>query len=290
MPDIRNLEGESSENLYKVFMEAFSDYSQPITWSREDFEESNARRGLDLSLSLGAYEDGRMLGFILNGRGSWAGKPAAYDLGTGVLPGARGSGLAGLLAGRLVSFLGAKGFQTYVLEVLRDNAAAIRTYEKAGFRVTRRFECPRGSFADPGKPEPRGLVITDLPGGRLFPRDRISAFRGWEPSWQNSDDSVERTPGKLVVLGALMEDRLVAYLVAGTNGSIWQLAVAPELRRRGLGTALLRALAARVGPELRYINVQADDEASLALLASCGVAEGPGQFEMTRELTAKVEA
>ena len=34
---------------YSSFVEAFSGYAVPATWSQADFEESNAGRGLDLS-------------------------------------------------------------------------------------------------------------------------------------------------------------------------------------------------------------------------------------------------
>jgi ribosomal protein S18 acetylase RimI-like enzyme len=284
MREIRILEGESVERLYGAFMGAFADYAVPVSWSLDEFAESNARRGLDLSISLGAYEGERILGFILNGRGSWGGRPAAYDLGTGVLPEARGGGLSGELAARLVGFLPGRGIARYVLEVLRDNAPAIKTYERAGFRVSRLLECPGGSFVEPGLPEPVGLEILELPAGAAFPRSLFASFRDWEPTWQNSDDSVARMPGRLVVLGARLEGEILGGLVAGVNGSIWQLAVARGARRRGIGTALLRALAARSGPSLRYVNVQANDEASLGLLARAGISGGPGQYEMTREL------
>lgn len=284
MTRIASLEHETQEGLYPVFMEAFADYSVPVTWSLADFLESNQRRGLDLSISLGAWDGDDLVGFIMNGRGAWAGRPSAYDLGTGVLPRARGSGLAGELASRLVSFLPGKGLELYVLEVLRDNLAAFKTYEKAGFRITRSLECPAGTWACPAAQAATDVEIVELPSGGAFPRSEAAAFRDWEPSWQNSDDSIARTPGPLVVLGARRDGRLVGHLVASPAGTIWQLAVAREERRKGIGSALLSALAARVGPTIRYINVQADDRATRGLLASGGITEGVGQYEMIREL------
>ncbi|HRZ88309.1 MAG TPA: hypothetical protein P5117_02385, partial [Spirochaetia bacterium] len=84
MQEFMTLEAESLQVVYAVFMEAFSDYSVPVTWSFEEFRASCLRRGVDLSISLGAREDGRLVGFVLNGRGTWGGMPAAYDAGTGV--------------------------------------------------------------------------------------------------------------------------------------------------------------------------------------------------------------
>jgi len=296
MPDVRSLAGEDAGRLYGAFMAAFADYSVPLRMSFSDFAENNARRGFDPSISLGAYEGDRLVGFVLNGLGRWSGRPAAYDLGTGVLPEARGSALAGTLASRSVALLPSRGLELYVLEVIRGNLPAFKTYEKAGFSITRSLECPEGSYADDGRPSPEGLEVVELPGGAAFPRSRVARFRDWEPSWQNSDDSIARMPGRLSILMARLtggpEDvaeggeggRLAGFVVASPKGTIWQLAVARDLRRMGIGSALLRELARRVGPALRYVNVDARDEICLSFLARRGLGPGVGQYEMAREL------
>jgi ribosomal protein S18 acetylase RimI-like enzyme len=284
MPDIRSLAGESEKWLYEAFISAFADYSVPMTMTEAEFAENNRRRGLDLDISLGAYEGDQLIGFIMNGRGFWGGKAAAYDLGTGVLPGSRGSGLSGALAAELIANLPERGIELYLLEVIRENAPAFKTYDRVGFRITRSLECPAGGYADSGTPEPAGLEIVDLPAGAAFPRAEAAALRDWEPSWQNSDDSIARMPGPLVVLGARIDGSLAGVLVASPRGTIWQLAVARGMRRRGSGSALLRELARRVGPALRYVNVQADDTECLRFLAARGLGAGVGQYEMIREL------
>jgi len=290
MPDIRSLAGESATRLYAAFGAAFADYSVPMTMTEAEFEANNLRRGLDLGISLGAYEGEALIGFIMNGRGVWGGKATAYDLGTGVLPGSRGAGLSGELARRLIEELPRHGIGLYLLEVIRGNAAAFKTYERVGFRITRSLECPAGDYADAGgaaaagRAPPPGLEIVQLPGGAAFPRAEAAAMRDWEPSWQNSDDSIARWPGRLVILGAKLDGALAGYIAASEKGTIWQFAVARGARRRGIGSALLRELAQRAGPALRYINVQADDAESLRFLAARGLGAGVGQYEMLREL------
>lgn len=283
MSEIETLEAEGLERVYGAFMEAFSDYSVPVSWSFEEFRASCLRRSVDLSISLGAREEGRLVGFVLNGRGTWAGAPAAYDAGTGVVPAARGSGLAGRMAERILEILPALGIRRYVLEVIRDNIPAFRTYVKAGFEVTRSLECPGGVFADPGRPAQPGLEVGE-PGRERLDAGAAVARRDWEPSWQNSDESVRRAVEPLVVLEARLAGRSAGHLVASRNGTIWQLAVDRDLRGRGIGTALLRTLASRLGPSIRYVNVQADDEATLGLLVACGIGPGVGQYEMIREI------
>jgi ribosomal protein S18 acetylase RimI-like enzyme len=51
------------------------------------------RRGFDPALSFAAF-DGCIMGFTLNGTGTFGGVPTAYDTGTGTLPEYRGRGLA----------------------------------------------------------------------------------------------------------------------------------------------------------------------------------------------------
>jgi ribosomal protein S18 acetylase RimI-like enzyme len=284
MPEIRSLAGESGNRIFEAFAAAFADYSVPVDMSKADFDEDNARRGLDPAISLGAYQGDRLVGFVMNGRGTWAGRPAAYDVGTGVLPEARGAGLAGTLAARLVEFLPSRGLELYVLEVIRDNLAAFKTYQKAGFCVTRSLECLRGAYADTGRSPPAGLDIVELPSGKDFPCAAAGACRDWEPTWQNSDESIARTPGRTIAVGAQLDGKLSGYIVSSPNGVLWQLAVGREHRGRGIGSALLRELARRVGPSMRYINVQADDIECLRFLTARGLRKWVGQYEMLREL------
>lgn len=288
--ELHSLEGVGLSRLYEAFMAAFADYAVPIRWSAEEFALSNKRRGYDPSVSLAAFEEGRIVGFVLNGRGRWEGREAVYDLGTGVLAEARGSGLAGRLASRIIEDLPALGIERYVLEVIRENLPAYKTYLKAGFAVTRSLECHEGSFVDPGTPKPAGVTVRELGDGGAFPRDQARAMRDWRPAWQNDDAAIARAPELVRVFGAFEGDRLVGYLVGQGDGLIWQLAVAGPSRRRGVGTALVRALAAgRAGadgkaPRLRYINIQADDIASMALMDKAGAPRTVGQFEMTLEI------
>ena len=285
MPELRTLAGESGDRIHQAFLAAFADYNVPMDMTRAEFDEDHARRGFDPSISLGAYEGDRLVGFIFNGRGTWQGRPAAYDNGTGVVPEARGTGLSGKLAAKVIELLRAQGIELYVLEVMRDNMPAFKTYERAGFHITRWLECVRGTFADTGRTTPSAVEIVEVPTGKGFPRAEAAACRDWEPTWQNSGDSIERMPGPMVALGARLDGKLVGYVVSSSEGVIWQLAVERELRCRGIGSALLRELAVRVGTTMRYVNVRADDGECLRFLDARGIHAWVGQYEMIREMT-----
>lgn len=286
-----SLERVSEETLYRVFLDAFFDYAVPITATMDDFLAMHVRRGVSYVSSVGAFDGDRLAGFIFNGEGIWNGGRCAYDAGTGVIPAYRGIGLSKALAEETGRLLRASGFSHWLLEVLIDNDKAIRTYKGAGFFTTRRFSCPDGMVADPTGAAEAAMYRAGVKIDALDTLDirRFSAWRAWEPSWQNSDASVARSPERLFTLGAFpaggRNGEPVGYIVATEKGSVLQLAVHPDHRRSGIGKSLVAALASRT-PEgkVRYVNVQSDDEATLGLLATFGIQGGPAQWEMLRNL------
>jgi len=255
-----------------------------------DFLAMHERRGVSLEDSVGAFDGDRLAAFIFNGAGTWLGRRCAYDAGTGVIPAYRGSGLSKALAAESIRRLRGQGFENWLLAVLVNNEKAIKTYKGAGFKETRRLRCPQGVLTDAAQLAPDAvkkagisIVKTDS-----FGIDRYSGFRDFEPSWQNSDDSIRRAGGALDVLEARdATGRPLGCLVAAPSGSVAQLAVDRSARRRGIGTALLLSLAAHT-PQgaIRYVNVDSGDAGTLGLLRSLGIESSLDQWEMICALRA----
>lgn len=287
-----NLQSVPDEDVHAAFLDAFSDYAVPMNMSLADMQVMHLRRGIAKSASIGAFGlDGKLAGFILNGDGIWDGLRCAYDGGTGVLPAFRGQGLSKAMAQEAKRRLKALGFKRWLLEVLVENEPAYKTYHGAGFCVTRRFACPRGTVADAPAKAAAAVTKAGVDIRPLGHRDtaRFYAFRDWKPSWQNSDESLARTPEALVCLGAWDakdgDSAPVGYIAATQGGSIFQLAVHPEHRARGVGRALACSVAATTpNGSLRYINIASEDEASLGLMRSLGVADSVDQWEMVLDL------
>ena len=101
-----------------------------------------------------------------------------------------------------------------------------------------------------------------------------------QPSWQNSTNSIHRARFPHVTLG---NEDSYAVLFPDT-GDLPQLAVRPEARRRGLGTALLHEAAAIAGKPLRIINVDERDAGIANFLERAGAQRIVRQLEMTRRL------
>jgi ribosomal protein S18 acetylase RimI-like enzyme len=68
------------------------------------------------------------------------------------------------------------------------------------------------------------------------------------------------------------------------NGDLAQLAVRPEARRRGLGTALLHEAATVAGKPLRIMNVDERDRGIANFLERAGAIRTVRQLEMARKL------
>ncbi|MFH0778164.1 MAG: GNAT family N-acetyltransferase, partial [Candidatus Eisenbacteria bacterium] len=149
---------------YRAFMEAFSDYGVDMSRVTEDvFNKRATKNGIDYGCSVGAYDSGRMVGFTLVGVDAWMKELCAFDIATGVVKAHRGRGLAKGMFDALLPGLRAGGVKRLVLEVLRDNRAALKAYEKIGFRVTREFECFEVSS------DSVGLRKTVVPGLEIGP-------------------------------------------------------------------------------------------------------------------------
>lgn len=92
----RTLENCDLLTVYEVFKAAFSDYIVPMKPAFLQFENILLRRGYNSALSIGAFEDAQLVGFILSSSRMWHGKKSLYTIGVGVIPAKRGQKIARL--------------------------------------------------------------------------------------------------------------------------------------------------------------------------------------------------
>ncbi len=284
----RFLSRELFPRVHQTFREAFADYYVDTSGVTESVLFNRAvKNGVDFDVSVGAFDGERMVAVTIVGRDEWKGGPAAYDIGTGVIPGHRGNGLAGGMLDFALPRLRERGVKRFVLEVIQDNEPAIKVYEAAGFRIMREFDCFRWPLDR--------VVSRDLPGSPLEIRaatsdllDEISRHVEWRPSWENSFSSLRRIPDRLCVYGAYDAGELAGLLVYyPALNWINTLVVKREYRRRGVATALLVHFAhERPGNEtiVKFVNVDHGDKATLALLEKTGFEAHVQQYEMEMEL------
>ena len=263
MVEVRPIGGSPFEVIADCFREAFRDYIVPMRPTDAQLSEMLRRRGWERSVSVGAFEEGRLIGFTLNalrdGRG--------YDSGTGVVASHRRRGLASQMMTASTSLLREAGASEYVLEVLTANTAAVALYQREGFKQSRQFQC--WSFP-PGAPEARSPRAIDFP--------EVETWWDIQPSWQNSTESIRAAGDEMVVIG----DDSSYLALFPSNGDVAQTAVRPDARRKGRGRSLLLAAAAIAAKPLRIINVDDSDRGVSRFLEGAGAVRTVMQFEMTR--------
>lgn len=275
----RLLSAPDSAKLFECFLEAFSDYQVEMRVSREEFEQRLVRDGVRLEISVGAFDETRMVGFYMNALGEWQGKPTAYDAGTGVIPGYRRQGIAEELFAFMAPRLKEASVEQYLLEVLTGNERAVGLYRKLGFVDTRRLAVFRRGAPLSSDAEPE-IRCVEEPDWELF-----KSFWDCEPSWQNSIDAAERVANDRVVVCAYVDETCVGYGIAFKPWvSLMQLAVAPEQRRKGTGSKILSALQREVSAteSLKVSNIDEGLEGTLAFYERNGFKMVLEQYEMVK--------
>lgn len=232
------------------------------------------RRGYVPEASIGVFEGTRVVAFTLNGLGNWHGVRTGYDSGTGVVRSHRGRGLSRKMLDASSDLLSRQGALQYLLEVLQSNDQAFGVYRKAGFEIVRELQC-WALMQGESLPTPRVERIDD-PDWEL-----VRQFFDVEPSWQNSIESVRRAAAPRTCLASQSAGRLAGFAVVFDSGDLPILAVAPAMRRRGIGRELIAAASRTAGVTLRIVNVEGDYGAGF--LEACGAVRTVRQFEMLRQ-------
>ena len=290
MPLIRNLKNTDFDTLFAGFERAFADYE--ISFNKDEVRAMLKRRGFDDHLSFAAFVDNEIVSFTFNGIGQFNGLKTAYDTGTGTAQDYRGRHLAGQIFSTALPFLKEDGVEQYLLEVLQNNLSAIKVYRDMGFEVTRELNCYRRKISQITNLTRRETTSTDLKTKNSLPIEikpitvesvrELCHFNDFQPSWQNSIESIERGREGLHCLGAFINREPSGYCVYDPmTGDIAQLAVKPEYRRQGVGTALLScAIEGLETDAVKILNVDAADVTLPAFLQSKNIPLSTKQFEM----------
>ena len=139
----------------------------------------------DLELSVGVFENQKLIAFILHGWDTIKNQKVVYNGGTGVIPSKRGNGLTKRMYLFSLPVLQKKGVDKIVLEVISKNIQAIKSYEKSGFTKTRELACFKGSFKS--KRINKDLEIRPL---LAYPWKIMESFWDINPTWQNSKNAM----------------------------------------------------------------------------------------------------
>ncbi len=260
------LDQYSLEDCLECFNDAFSDYKQPTQFTLEQFQLINEIRGVDYSRSIGADDNGTLVGLIINAVRRWNNKLTAYDCGTGVRPQYREKGIAKEIFQACLQTMRDHGVTQYLLEVIQSNEKALNLYKKQGFEITREFDCIVGinPYFVPNPPKDSAELLQSPPpmpenvinhlknaidvdihqiSFEKLNSHELNALWDFPPSWQTSLDTVATRTDLYGCFEAQLDGKFVGYAIFSLrNGEIAQIAVSPNHRRKGVGTLLLNRI------------------------------------------------
>lgn len=280
----QTLENTSIEALHEAFVMAFSDYQVKIDLPLWKFQNMLKRRGFVSSISMGAFIDNKLVGFILNGLRRWNGQLTVYDVGTGVIGEYRKQGITSSLFKQIQELLMKQGVEQYLLEVIQANTSALELYKKQNFKIVRSFSC--FSLSKENYKKQKNHIVEHI--NKFHPEDwnKFMGFWDYSPSWQNSIDSVNSLPDEMVYSFVRLDDAIVGYGIAERKtGDIVQLAVNKNYRHKGIAKSIIADLIEST--ELQKVGVlNVDDEASSMkdFLQSLGFNNTVEQYEMLLKL------
>ncbi|MCM8571068.1 GNAT family N-acetyltransferase [Gramella jeungdoensis] len=280
--EIKDLKNISISELAEAFNLAFSDYLVPLQLTEEQLAKKMKNDGVNLDISAGAFENGRLVGFILHGKGSFKGLPTAYNAGTGVIPSERGKQITGRLYDFILPILKEAQTAQCLLEVITYNGPAIKIYEKIGYERTRELLCFKGSVTKEPIPllESFSLNEPDSINSHIY-----KSFFDWDPSWQNSFEAIERSRNDLNIITAEKNEEPVAFITYNPETArVSQFAVKDKYRKQGVGTLLFQELQKSLKHDISIINIDSRAFDTISFLKSIGLKAFLSQYEMIMKL------
>lgn len=276
---IRKLTQKDFFDLLQAINGSFADYIVPFQLDNTQLEFKIISEDIVFEWSVGIFEENQLVAFMMHGVRKTEDKTIVYNAGTGVLPEYRGQGLVGKMYEYILPFLKENNVQQLVLEVIEDNHSAIRAYEKNGFFIQRKLLCFDGKLEV--KPVSNLSSVQPL---KDFYWKKLQSFWDITPSWQSSAPTMDVI--EPVSLGAFIDEKLVGYLLfCPIKKRIYQIAVTPEYRRKGIATQLLAEVQQQISNEKVQLNNMDEAAENLKLFfEKQGLINDINQFEMVKNL------
>ena len=284
----KNLVNISFEELHNTFVDAFSDYAVDVSYMTTNVIQNRAiKNGYDPELSVGVFNDNKLVGFTLVGIDKHYETSAAFDIMTGLVKDYRGKGIASEMFNFIKPKLKEKNIDEFYLEVLQENKAAIRAYQKTGFKIKRSLNCFSMEINKFKVTEHLRIPLkfNHLKKSEI---DDFETFTDCTPSWENSFNAIKRIPDEIIIIDAEYSINKVGLIVYYPLVN-WIMAVLvdPKYRKMGVGSALFSELIKQVDgkvDKIKFLNIQSEDEDLINFLKASGFELMTAQFEMKYEL------
>lgn len=273
----RTLNNVSIETLHEAFQNAFSDYQVEMNLPIETFKQMLQRRGYAPEISIGTFKDDRLVGFVLNGLRNLNGKTTVYDIGTGVIIDYRRQGVTSNMLLNVKEVLKQNQIEQYLLEVIQSNTSALQLYKKEGFKIRRNFSCFKIDKKSYAPVKNHKVEHTDQ-----MAWEQLREFWDFEPSWQNSIDSVNAVSKEFLYSIVHYDNTIAGYgIINKKTGDIPQIAVKKVYRGKGIGRSIVTDLIENTeSQKINALNVDDESKCMKDFLIKLGFEPIVSQYEM----------
>ena len=223
-------------DLVKFLNQGFENYFVPIQFNLDTFLTMLRKDGTDLTVSRVLLLEDQPGGIALIARRGWTSRLAAM----GIAKETRGKGAGSWFMEVLINEARQRGEREMVLEVIEQNEAAVRLYQRSGFRAVRRligFTCKSGNAPVGEKSDLKEIDLREM--------SWLIARHGWSDlPWQLSGESIAQMnpPARAYRKGQVY---IVVSNPALEHVVIWSLLVELEARGNRLGTHMLQHVIAK---------------------------------------------
>ncbi|WP_027003635.1 GNAT family N-acetyltransferase [Hugenholtzia roseola] len=252
---IRALSENDFLPLHHTLSEVFAEKNRPFFFNKWQAQQRWQRIGAVYPASFGAFEKEKLVGFLISAAGEWRGKNAIYNGGMGILKSYRNRGIATQLYAHLEEKVAA---QVLLLEVLVENKAAQAFYERMGFAVLRQVACYLAQHSGYQHFRSGAVISKQAQPDWFYYQTLQQEWQTTYPTWQNLPAAISRNAVAEICLEAHWGEKLVGFISLDVqNGRISQIAVAPDFRRRKIGSQLLQQAQNLVLPKfVSILNIE----------------------------------
>ena len=260
-------------DLVACFNEAFAEYFVKMPTSIDYWEKRWKAARVDYSLSFGMFDDGKLVGFIVNGIDYKNELLTAFNTGTGVLPAYRGKKIVKQLYDFSIPVLVGRGIQNCALEVITKNTQAVKAYESAGFEITKTLICYSGELRDF---QLSGITTKPVPFEKI-PWEKLINQQFY--SWDNLKKAIEILKDEFRFFYVFEKDKEVGYFILNPNNGY--LAQFEWLKNNDNHSPqkLFEGIR-QINAKIRINNIDARLEAKIEAVETAGLKNTIDQYEM----------
>jgi ribosomal protein S18 acetylase RimI-like enzyme len=270
--EIKNLKDTPIQDIVQAISESFADYFVPLPSEVPYWEQRFKGARVNLELSFGMFDQGKLIGFIINGIDQCNGFKTAFNTGTGVTEAARGHGVTDDLYHYALPVFKEHGIQCCSLEVIEQNARAIHVYERIGFSISKRLKCFKGSLASSDEK----ITVQEIPFPAIEPASiAVDPFY----SWDNTSTAIKASGDIYKCYKVLDENETDSgfFIMNPSSGYVAQFEPGNDLPRKA---SLLLAGVSSITNVVKINNVDTNRTYIISSFLKAGLENFIDQYEM----------